>query len=198
MPSAPRSTRRRPRAVLIAATVAAALFLAPAANAGVLSNLLGNPVGTVNTVVGGVAGATGLDPLTAGDCDNDGLTKRFAPWNDASHYFRVGGSSTLAPGKSMTTAPQCVGVTSPTARFIGKSADGASVKVEVITESGLVLPVGTYKLTKASAPSPVMLMVANLLAILSDGMSADVQLRLTAVGGTAVIDELWVDPFKRT
>jgi hypothetical protein len=198
MPSAPRSTRRRPRAVLIAATVAAALFLAPAATAGVLSTLLGNPVGTVNTVVGGVAGATGLDPLTAGDCDNDGLTKRFAPWNDASHYFRVGGSSTLAPGKSMTTAPQCVGVTSPTARFIGKSADGASVKVEVITESGLVLPVGTYKLTKASAPSPVMLMVANLLAILSDGMSADVQLRLTAVGGTAVIDELWVDPFKRT
>ena len=198
MPSAPRSTRRRPRAVLIAATAAAALFLAPAASAGVLSNLLGNPVGTVNSVVGGVAGATGLDPLTAGDCDNIGLTKRFAPWNDASQYFRVGGGATLRAGQSMTTAPQCVGVTSPTARFIGKSADGASVKVEVITESGLVLPVGTYKLTKASAPSPVMLMVANLLAILSDGMSADVQLRLTAVGGTAVIDELWVDPFKRT
>jgi hypothetical protein len=198
MPSAPRSTRRRPRAVLIAATAAAALFLAPAANAGVLSNLLGNPVGTVNSVVGGVAGATGLTPLTGGDCDNGGLTKRFAPWNDASPYFRVGGSATLNAGQSMTTAPQCVGVTSPTARFIGKSADGASVKVEVITESGLVLPVGTFKLTKASAPSPVMLMVANLLAILSDGMSADVQLRLTAVGGTAVIDELWVDPFKRT
>ena len=198
MPSAPRSTRRRPKAILIAATAAAALFLAPVANAGVLSNLLGNPVGTVNSVVGGVAAATGLDPLTGGDCANAGLTKRFAPWNDASQYFRVGGSATLHAGQSMTTAPQCVGVTSPTARFIGKSADGASVKVEVITESGLVLPVGTFKLTKASAPSPVMLMVANLLAILSDGMSADVQLRLTAVGGTAVIDELWVDPFKRT
>ena len=49
MPSAPRSTRRRPKAVLIAATAAAALFLAPAANAGVLSDLLGNPVGTVNS-----------------------------------------------------------------------------------------------------------------------------------------------------
>ena len=98
----------------------------------------------------------------------------------------------------MTTAPQCVGITSPTARFIGKSADGASVKVEVITSSGLKLPVGTYKLTKASAPSPVMLMVANLLALLSPGMSADVQLKLTAVGGTAVVEELWVDPFKRT
>lgn len=198
MPSAPRSTRRRPRAVLIAATAAAALFLAPAANAGVLGNLLGNPVGTVNTLVGGVSSTVGLDPLTGGDCVNDGLTKRFAPWNDASQYFRVGGSSTLKAGQSMTTAPQCVGITSPTARFIGKSADGASVKVEVITSSGLKLPVGTYKLTKASAPSPVMLMVANLLALLSPGMSADVQLKLTAVGGTAVVEELWVDPFKRT
>ena len=109
MPSAPRSTRRRPKAVLIAATAAAALFLAPVANAGVLSNLLGNPVGTVNSIVGGVAATTGLDPLTGGDCANAGLTKRFAPWNDASQYFRVGGSATLRAGQSMTTAPQCVG-----------------------------------------------------------------------------------------
>src|SRR4029079_7918048 len=104
----------------------------------------------------------------------------------------------VPPVRAMSCVCEGVGFPSPTARFIGKSADGASVRVEVITESGLVLPVGTFRLTKASAPSPVMLMVANLLAVLSDGMSADVQLRLTGVGGTAVIDELWVDPFKPT
>jgi hypothetical protein len=213
MPSAPRTSRRPKRAILFAATATAAFMMAPAAHAGLLSGLLANPVGTLTGTVGATGAALGLGGVTSGDCANAGLQQRFAPWSDAAWYYPVKASSAwntsgaatisgngyvLRSGAVATSPAACVGITSSTVRIIGKSADGGSVRVDVVTKSGLAFTAGTVKLGRTSAPSPVMLNLASLTALLSSGFSADVNVRLTAVGGTAQVDEVWVDPFKRT
>jgi len=213
MPSAPRTSRRPKRAILFAAAAVAAFMTAPAAHAGPLSGLLGNPVGTVTGTVGALGSGLGLGGVTSGDCANTGLQQRFAGWNDAAWYYPVPASSAwrtsgavsasgngyvLRSGAVATSPAACVGLTSSTVRIIGKSADGASVRVDVVTKSGLAFTAGTVRLGQTSAPSPVMLNFASLTALLSNGFSADVNVRLTAVGGTAQVDEVWVDPFKRT
>ena len=213
MPSAPRTSRRPKRALLFAAAATVAFMAAPAANAGVLSGLLANPVGTLTGTVAATGETLGLGGVTSGDCANDGLEQRFAPWSDASWYYPVAASSAwktsggatvagdgyvLRSGAVATSPAACVGLTSSTVRIIGKSADGASVRVDVVTKSGLAFTAGTVKLGRTSSPSPVLLNLASATALLSNGFSADVNVRLTAVGGTAQVDELWVDPFKRT
>jgi hypothetical protein len=214
MPAAPSTSRRPKRALIFCVAAAAALTAVPAADAAIdLRGVVANPVGTLTGTVGASTYALGLGGLTSGDCSTVGLQQRFAPWSDASWYYAVPASSAwrisggvavsgsgyvLRSGAVATSPAACVGLTSSTVRFVGKSANGASVRVEVVTASGLVLPVGTVRLGTTSAPSPVLVNLASLTALLSSGASADVQIRLTAIGGTAQVDELWVDPFKRT
>jgi hypothetical protein len=121
---------------------------------------------------------------------------------DGTEPFLAGGRSlTLPAGSSATTAPMCVGVEHPTlrlfARNTGDSASLLAVSVVFRDPLGLrhALPVGMIAAGSRWAPTPVMPVVANLLAVLGD---QDVAFRFAPVGdGQWAIDDVWVDPYKK-
>jgi hypothetical protein len=208
MPAAPRRAGRKVRALLLGALLGAILVPAPAANAGLLSGtILGgsNPLGTVLSSV--------LDgSVLSGECGARDMQQRFSPWRDGARYFHVpasdawtvrgnasrsGSAFVLRAGSSVTTPAICIGLDAPTFRSLGASPDGGVVRVEVIAKSGLTLPAGRYRLSANSAPSPIGLVTVNLLALIGQDFSTDVRIRYVAESGTARLDELWVDPFRR-
>ncbi len=66
--------------------------------------------------------------------------------------------------------------------------------VSVVLPEGTALPVGSISSGSSWQPSPVMLVVANLVpAVLGDD-SLDVRLRFTPNSGTWQIDDVYVDP----
>jgi hypothetical protein len=110
-------------------------------------------------------------------------------------------SLSLPAGSSATTAPMCVGVEHPTVRlFARNTGDPASLlTVSVVFRDVLglrhTLPVGTVAAGRQWAPTPVMPVVANLLAVLGD---QDVAFRFAPVGdGEWAIDDVYVDPYKK-
>ena len=218
MASVQSAKRRTRRLFCTSATLALALTAAPAAHAGLLGGagdvrgLLGNPVGQVTALAGSATQLVGLGGLTMGDCQPTGLTQRFDAWNDRSWYYQVpasplwsrsgsvsqsGSGFALGKGATVTTPAQCVGLTSATLRLVGRSADGASLRVDVLTRSGLALPAGTFRLSASSSPSPVLIGLGSVLAPLSSGFSADTRIRIAVIGGSALLQETWVDPFRR-
>ena len=137
--------------------------------------------------------------LTAGaagwDLDGADLVADNEPWyvhgGDTPAALRLGRSD------SATTPPVCVTLAHPTIRFFVRDAGGilGSLEVEVVLSNGLALPVGAVLgLLQGDdwAPSPPQLVVGNLL----DG---EVRFRFRAIGlGSAwVIDDVYVDPFKK-
>lgn len=117
------------------------------------------------------------------------------------------GSAVLAlpSGASATSPVFCVGIEHPTARFFvrrtGGSALLSSVRVEarfeLATGTVVTLPVGLVSAGSSWQPSPVTLLVGNLLALLP-GEHTPAQLRFTAQGGGSFeIDDVYVDPYGR-
>jgi hypothetical protein len=123
------------------------------------------------------------------------------PWQVNSAGDR---SSLLLPaGASLTTPPICVGLGEPTFRFFAKRNSAllglvAALDVTAIVRTNL----GTVELPllpslNGSGWSPTLPMpvVANLLPLLPNDQTP-IQLRVTAVGGSYQVDDLYVDPWR--
>ena len=111
----------------------------------------------------------------------------------------------LHKGSSATTRAFCVGLDKPTMRFFSKSSGTgllSSLRVDVLFESSLgltlSLPIGTIAPHEKWAPSPKLLLVANLLPLLPN-QQTPVAFRFTPQGsGNWWIDDVYVDPHRRS
>jgi hypothetical protein len=129
------------------------------------------------------------------DLDGADLVADNEPWyvhgGDTPRALR------LRAGDSATTPPICVSLAHPTMRFFVRNRGGllGTLTVEVITSSGLALPVGLIPGLLGDDdwnPSAPFLVVGNLL-------DDEVSFRFTAggLGGSYVIDDVYVDPYKK-
>ncbi len=114
-------------------------------------------------------------------------------------------SLSLPAGSSALSPRICVGIEHPTLRFFSKKVSGLNllstmtVSVRAVTTLGLVveLPIGVVTPTGNWQPTLPMTVVANLLPLLP-GDHTPVQFRFTAVSGSWQIDDIYVDPTRRS
>jgi hypothetical protein len=122
------------------------------------------------------------------------------PWKVRS--ARDSRSLLLPAGSSAITPPVCVGLAEPTMRFFAKKNRGLlsslAVWVWVKTSVGLEVPVpiGVVLGNGSWAPSPRMLIVANLLPLFP-GERTPVAFMFTPLLGEWQIDDVYVDPRMR-
>jgi hypothetical protein len=111
----------------------------------------------------------------------------------------------LPNGSSATTRAFCVGLDKPTMRFFSKSSGTgllSSLRVNVIFETSLgltlSLPIGVIGPHGAWEPSPKLFIVANLLPLLPN-QQTPVAFRFTPQGsGSWSVDDVYVDPHRRS
>jgi hypothetical protein len=162
----------------------------------------------------------------AAPCTGRVLSQPFARWNDTASYFPApggsfeggaagwtltggaavqtggnpflsGGSSLSLPAGSSATSPAiCVDLGSPTVRAFS-SVQSGYVAVSV-TVSGLTLPIGAITSRGSWQPTPSFIMLTNTLGILSPTGTVNASFRFTSVGGAARLDDVYVDPYRRT
>ena len=192
------SLRRNARSLLMGCTVMlASLVLAPAALAACPGQVLEQPF----EPWGDSAHYTLLPDgdLTAGGAgwqlDGAEVVDDNEPWN--VHGSSAPAALRLSTGDSATTPPVCVSLQHPTMRFFVRDAGGilGALTVEVVLGNGVALPIGVLTgLLEGSqwSPSPILPIVANLF-------DDEVRFRFTATGlGSAwVIDDVYVDPYKK-
>jgi hypothetical protein len=195
---------------------AAALLLAAPANAGLLvksaadcpDQAVENPfvawgdTADYVSVPGGAFEGEGPDWSTSGSAASvDGNE----PWTVRSDEDST--SLNLASGSSATSGSLCVGVEHPTLRFFARSKGSAlqqllsAMTVEVLFQDLLgvtrSLPIGVIKSPTGWNPTPVYLVVANLLPLFP-GEKTPVAFRFKPVGGASwQIDDVYVDPKSR-
>jgi hypothetical protein len=112
-------------------------------------------------------------------------------------------SLSLPSGASATSPAACVKLADPASRFFLRSASGAGrVRVDIQYKSALGLLTMTTNLGYATAgtawqPGPkydhVLANVLGTLA-LNSKLSANLRFKFTAVGGSFMVDDLFVDP----
>ena len=206
---------RRKRASLLALLIGSSLLAlaAPPASAGLL----------VKTATGCTAPVTEQPFMRFGDSSyytlvaNGGLESGTTDWtlskasvvsgNESfyAHSTRDAKSLALPRGSSATTRAFCVGLDKPTMRFFSKSSGTgllSSLRVDVLFETSLgltlSLPIGTIAPHAAWAPSPKLLVVANLLPLLPN-QQTPVAFRFTPQGtGSWSVDDVYVDPHRRS
>jgi hypothetical protein len=141
--------------------------------------------------------------------DDGDLTGGAAGWDldgadlvyDNEPWYVHGGDTPralrLRAGESATTPPICVSLAHPTMRFFLRNRGGllGTLTVQVVMSNGLTLPVGVIPGLLGGDgwnPSAPMLVLGNLL-------DDEVSFRFTAggIGGSYVIDDVYVDPYKK-
>ena len=112
-------------------------------------------------------------------------------------------SVSLPSGASATSPAACVKLADPASRFFLRSTSGAGkVKVDIQYKSALGLLTVTTNLGYTTAgtawqPSPKYgHVLANILGTLAlnSKLSANLRFKFTAVGGSFMVDDLFVDP----
>jgi hypothetical protein len=199
------------RRLLTAAVLSLGAIMAPSASAADLGSLL-TPVALVT---GG-----------AKPCSGRVYSQPFARWNDSASYFPApggsfesgapgwtlsggasvqaggntflsGGSSLSLPAGASATSPAiCVDLGSPTLRAFTNAQRG-SVVVSVVA-AGLAIPVGLISAGGSWQPTPALVYLTNTLGILSATGTTTASFRFTAVGGDARLDDVFIDPYRRT
>jgi hypothetical protein len=199
------------RRLLTAAILSLGAILAPSATAASSGSLL-TPVALV----------TGK----ASPCAGRVLSQPFAPWNDPATYFPVAGGSfeggapgwtlgggaaveaggnaflsggaslSLAAGASATTPSICVDLGSPTLRFFATSKTG-SVTIDALV-GNLAVRVGTFAPGQTWQPSQAIVYLTNALSAITATGTSFTSFRFTAVHGDVRIDDVYVDPYRRT
>ena len=115
-------------------------------------------------------------------------------------------SVSIKPGGSVTSPATCVNIDYPTARFFAKSSGGLlgllpAMKVDVLYRDGalgiIAVPAGVVTPSSRWNPTLQMLTHAALGATLNGG-EAPVALRFTSLAGTWTIDDVFVDPYRRS
>src|SRR3954470_15241914 len=123
--------------------------------------------------------------------------------------FKVGGAADdtalrVAAGGSATSPTFCVGLEHPTARLFAKRVGGSllsTLRVDVQFEDALghthYRPIGLVALNGGSwQPTLPMLMVANLLPLLPGDPTPGPLRFVPQGGGSWLVDDVYVDPFK--
>ena len=134
------------------------------------------------------------------------LSKASVVTGNESYYVRSAKDSkslSLPAGSKGTTRAYCVGLSKPSMRFFSRSANTgllSSLRVDVLFETSLglqlSLPIGTISPHASWAPSPKLLIVANLLPLLP-GQQTPVAFRFVPQGtGSWWIDDVYVDPHR--
>ncbi len=103
----------------------------------------------------------------------------------------------LTTGSSATSPSVCVGLEHPTFRFVARKVSGpltASLAVQVVLADGSAIPVGSIGGGSSWQPSPIMVVGANLLPLVTGGYSTDAAFRFAPSAGTWQIDDVYVDP----
>jgi hypothetical protein len=206
-------TKSHRRRALAAAIFFIAVVAVPTASASSILTPLTTPIATL-------AG-------TSTPCANRVLSTPFSPWGDSASYFPVAGGSfetgtagwTLTGGASVktggepflagssgsaldlpsgstATAPAtCIDLSSPTVRafMVGKG----SVTVSAIVGNA-IFAIGTISPSGNWAPTAVLINVSNLLSALSTTGTVTTLFRFTATNGDVKIDDVFVDPYRRT
>lgn len=158
-------------------------------------------------------------------CKPSALSRPFARWLDFSRYelvpggdfesstWKLTGGAKLVPGSepyavtgtlgsSSLSLPRgasaesprtCVAATYPSIRFF--IAGAGSVAVNVV-DGSLVIPAGVVVHRGAWAPTPVMVTLSPVLAVLSGG-TAQVSVSFTGRSGSPRIDDVFMDPWAR-
>lgn len=136
-----------------------------------------------------------------------GGAKRVAGSEPFAATGRLGSASFSIPaGGSLTTAATCVNAAYPSFRFFAKSSGGLlgllpAIAVSLVYRDGALglveLPIGTVLPTSSWRPSPVMLTGSVVGAALAGG-EAPLALRFTSLAGTWTVDDVFVDPYRRS
>jgi hypothetical protein len=122
---------------------------------------------------------------------------------DGNQPYLAGDRSLALPaGASATTAPMCVGIEHPTIRLFARNtgAPDSALAVSAVFRDPLggrrSLPVGVLGAGARWAPTPIMPIVANLLALTGDQRAA---FRFTPLDGRGewAIDDVYVDPYNK-
>lgn len=115
-------------------------------------------------------------------------------------------SFSLPAGASVTTAATCVNAGYPTFRFFAKSSGGLlgvlpALKVDLVYRDGLLglvaVPAGVVLPASSWKPSPVMLTASAVGAAVAGG-KVPLSVRFTALAGTWQVDDVFVDPVRRS
>lgn len=151
-----------------------------------------------------------LDPAVYFLAPDGGFEAGGAGWNlrgatvgagNESYYLSGPGDKSLevSSGDSATSPEVCVGIEHPTFRFMVRKLSGsplASMDVKVLTANGTPIPVGTVTGSGDWQPSPVMLIGANMLPLVTGSSSTQVRFRFAGTGdATWQVDDLYVDPW---
>ena len=123
--------------------------------------------------------------------------------NEPFHVAGAGDarSLALAPGAAATSKPLCFGTGYPNFRFFAAAATGVPVVHVKIIYNGLLGVVGVFDggsvaVGDAWAPTASQsLLLGNVVAVAPLGTTS-VSLQFTVTGGTARIDDVFVDPIK--
>lgn len=113
----------------------------------------------------------------------------------------VGHFSLGLPSGASATAPQtCVNAAYPSFRFFTRTdTPGATIIVSLVYTSALgtvTIPVGVVTPTSTWEPTAPMLTASAVTGALNGG-TANVSLSFVASGGSAQIDDVYVDPWSR-
>ena len=202
----PRTITRRISTLFIAAAATAAVA-APAAQAGPLvasASCESKPMSQVFL--------PWADPAHYFLADGGSFESGAAGWSldgasvsGGNEPWSVSGAGTsslaLSAGSRATSGVECVGISEPTLRFFAKGSGFGRLNVTVLFEdaSGNVLraPAGSLTGTGGWTPGVQMPIVAALLPLLP-GDTTPVRFEFTAVSGNWKIDDVYVDPFRRT
>lgn len=166
--------------------------------------------------------------INLGTCNNSALSQPFAPWGDNSSYalapggdFELGspswsmsGGAAIVPGSepfaatgtlgsysmslpagaSATSPATCVDAAYPTTRFF---ISGTGLVAVSMVYDGIPIPAGVAVAGGSWAPSPVMINSSPIVGLLSGG-TAQVELQFTALLGSPVVDDVFIDPWGRS
>ena len=207
--------RRTKHTLALVAAMAATALSAPAANAGILvASAESCSAHTYSKPF-----AKWLDYMNYTPVPGGSFEAGAKPWalsgakivsGNETHYVRSTSdtrSLSIPQGKSATSPAMCVGLAEPTLRFFAKQSGGLlgtatgsmAVTVEFETSLGAVVsaPVGVVAANSGWQPSLPMVVVANLLPLMPNNTTA-VRFKFAAVTGNWQIDDVYVDPFRRT
>jgi hypothetical protein len=159
--------------------------------------------------------------LPAPSCQLSAISQPFLAWGDSTDYelvpggdftgptsWSLSGAASVATGSlalgdgAVATSPEaCVNVAQPTVRFFARSdTPGTTIDVAAVFATGqgsVSIPLGTVAPTAAWEPTPT-LTVERVIVPALEGGAGYVALRFTAEGGTALIDDVFVDPWRKS
>lgn len=118
--------------------------------------------------------------------------------NESAYVHSQSDSHALAiPDGGSASVSVCYGFYYPALRFFDRSDDGATIHVSITTRNWLgvvsVLDGGTFQAGSDWAPSPKLSTL--LSALIAPFGAKSMALRIDVSGGTAEIDDLYIDPF---